>query len=142
MKEYEIEFYKKLAQEIKPLGFRCFLFNRENAAWLYVITPNNSWLYIDNGEYSGYNVSYEYQPSQVFGSGCRYNEKPLHVITDETLLKAEQYGKKYGYEGWEIVSNQYDRGIHREKVWKTPEHYPDGLAAMQKSWCADELVEL
>ena len=50
-KEYEIEFYKELANEIKPQGFKCFLYNEDTSAWLYIITPNNSWLYIDNGEY-------------------------------------------------------------------------------------------
>ena len=142
MRECEIAFYKELAHEIKPLGFRCFLYNHETSAWLYVITPNNSWLYVDNAEYGGYNITYEYKTSKDFGSGCRYNEKALHEITAETLLIAERYGKQYGYQGWVNVSNEYDNGNHREKAWRTPEHYTDGLAAMQKSWCADRLVEL
>lgn len=142
MREHEIAFYKQLAQEIKPLGFRCFLYHNDTFAWLYVITPNDSLLYIDEAEFSGYNIAYEYKPTAEFGSGCRCNENPLYEITAETLLKAEQYGKGYGYEGWVNVLNQYDGKRHREKLWRTPTHYSSGLAAMQELWCTSKLVEL
>ena len=68
----ELDFYHELAREIIPQGFKVFLYNKEDTAWLYVITPNNSWLYIDEAEYGGYNITYEYVPSKDFGSGCRY----------------------------------------------------------------------
>lgn len=59
-KEYEVEFYKSLAKEIKPQGFKCFLYADEKDvyAWLCIITPNNSWLYVDEGELGGYNIVY------------------------------------------------------------------------------------
>lgn len=44
MMNEEINFYRGLATEIKPEGFRCFLYLSETSKWLYVITPNNSWL--------------------------------------------------------------------------------------------------
>ena len=141
-KEYEIEFYKELAKEIKPQGFKCFLYNEDTSAWLYIITPNNSWLYVDNGEYGGYNITYEYEPSRDFGSGCRYNDDALYEITADTLIKAEKYGKSYGHRGWINVSNTYDGRSHRENVWKSPKHYTDAYKAMSKSWCADRLIEL
>lgn len=141
-KEYEIEFYKKLAKEIKPQGFRCFLYNKDTNAWLYIITPNNSWLYVDNGDYGGYNIVYEYEPSREFGSGCRYNENSLYEITADTLFKAEQYGKAYGHRGSIDVPNIYDEGIHQENVWKNPKHYKDAYNAMINSWCGDKLTEL
>ena len=47
MMNEEINFYRGLATEIKPEGFRCFLHISETSEWLYVITPNNSWLSID-----------------------------------------------------------------------------------------------
>ena len=37
-KEHEIELYKELAKEIKSYGFRCFLYNEDTSAWLYIIT--------------------------------------------------------------------------------------------------------
>ena len=141
-KEHEIEFYKKLAEEIKPQGYRCFLYDHDYSAWLNIITPNNSWLYVDHGEYGGFNVSYEYQPSRDFGTGCRYNNDALSEITVDTLVKAEQYGKTYGFRGWKNVPNTYDGRTHRENVWRTPTHYPDAYEAMMNNWCADRLVEL
>ena len=141
-KEFEIEFYKELAKEIKPQGFKCFLYNEDTSAWLYIITPNNSWLYVDNGEYGGYNITYEYESSRDFGSGCRYNDDALYEITADTLIKAEKYGKSYGHRGWMNVSNTYDRRSHRENVWRSPKHYTDAYKAMSKSWCADRLIEL
>ena len=141
-KEYEIEFYKELANEIKSQGFRCFLYDEDTSAWLYIITPNNSWLYVDSGEYGGYNITYEYEPSRDFGSGCRYNDDALYEITVDTLIKAEKYGKSYGYRGWMNVPNTYDGRSHRENVWRSPKHYADAYKAMSKSWCADSLIEL
>ena len=141
-KEYEIEFYKELANEIKSQGFRCFLYDEDTSAWLYIITPNNSWLYVDNGEYGGYNITYKYEPSRDFGSGCRYNDGALYEITADTLIKAEKYGKSYGHRGWINVSNTYDGRSHRENVWRSPKHYTDAYKAMSKSWCANRLIEL
>ena len=141
-KDHEIEFYKGLAKEIKPQGFKCFLYDEDTSAWLYIITPNNSWLYVDNGEYGGYNITYEYEPSRDFGSGCRYNDGALYEITADTLIKAEKYGKSYGHRGWIDVSNTYDGRSHRENVWRNPKHYTDAYKAMSKSWCANRLIEL
>ena len=141
-KEYEIEFYKELAKEIKSQGFRWFLYDEDTSAWLYIITPNNSWLYVDYGEYGGYNITYEYEPSRDFGSGCCYNDDALYEITADTLIKAEKYGKSYGYRGWINVSNTYDGRSHRENVWRSPKHYTDAYKAMSKSWCADRMIEL
>lgn len=141
-KEHEIEFYKGLAKEIKSQGFRCFLYNKESYAWLYVITPNNSLLYIDNGEFGGFNIIYEYKPSKEFGSGCRYNDEALHEITAKTLVAAEQYGKSYGHQGWIKVSNIYDGKSHRENVWKSPEHYGNAYKAMMQKYSLNDLIEL
>ena len=140
--KYEIEFYKELAKEIKSEGFKSFLYNEGSSAWLYILTPNNSWLYLDKEEYGGYIIIYEYIASRDFGSGCRYNENSLYEITTETLRKAEQYGKNYGHRGWINVSNKYDGRTHRENVWRTPNHHEDAYKAMMNSWCADKLVEL
>lgn len=138
----EIQFYKELANEIKPMGFGCFLFTKDATAWLYVITPDNSWLYIDRTEYGGYNIIYKYKPSKEFGTGLQYNSEPLYEITTKTLLNAEQYGKAFKNRGWINIPNTYDGKFHRETVWKSPEHYPDGYEAMLKNWCYNELAEL
>ena len=141
-KEYEIELYKELAKEIKPQGFRCFLYDVDTSAWLYIITPNNSWLYIDRRNFGGFDIVYAYEPSRDFGKGCRYNNDALYKINADILIKAEQYGKSYGYRGWVNVPNTYDGKTHRENAWKSPKHYADAYKAMLKSWCADKLVEL
>ena len=94
MMNEEINFYRGLAAEIKPEGFRSFLFQSETSEWLYVITPNNSWMSIDF-ESDGLNIVYHYEPSREFGQGCRYNEDPFREITAETLLEAERFGKNW-----------------------------------------------
>ncbi len=142
IREHEIEFYKGLAEEIKPEGFRCFLYDENGSAWLYIITPNNSWLYVDNEYLSGFNIIYEYESSRDFGTGCCYNDEPLHEITVDTLIMAEKYGKSFGERGWINVPNTYNKNIHRENVWKTPKPYSDAYKAMMDSWCADKLIEL
>lgn len=141
-KEQEIEFYKELAMEIKPHGFRCFLYDNDTSAWLYIITPNNSWLYLDNGTYGGFDITYNYEPSRDFGSGCRCNEEALYEITVDTLARAEQYGKSYGHRGWVNVPNTYDGRTHRENVWRSPKHYEDAYKAMMNHRTADKLIEL
>ena len=141
-KEYEIEFYKKIASEIKPKGFRCFLYNEGTSVWLCIITPNNSWLSVDNAEFSGFNIDYEYEPSRDFGSGCRYNEHALNEITSEILFEAEEYGRNFGSYVQVTAPNRFNTGIHREKVWRKPNHYPNAYKAMMNSWCADKLKEI
>ena len=124
----EINFYKELAKEIKPNGFRSFLHYGNGSAWLYVITPCNSWLYIDLGEYSGFNISYEYKPSASCGSGCRCNESPLYEITVETLKDAERYGKNFRFNNCGCICK--------------PSLYLNGFEAMKKSYFAKTLIEL
>lgn len=141
MMNEEINFYRGLAAEIKSEGFRSFLFQSETSEWLYVITPNNSWLSIDF-ESDGLNIVYHYEPFREFGQGCRCNENPLHEITAETLLEAERFGKSFGHRGWINVPNRYDGGTHREIVWRTPKHYENAYKAMMQSWCAKQLIEL
>ena len=143
-KKSEIEFYKKLAEEIKPQGFRCFLYDEKEwgaNAWLYIITPGNSWLYVD-GDINGFAVIYKYTPSSSLGGGCRYNDEGLFEITADTLNKAEQYGKSYTQYRWKDVPNTYDEKSHKEHVWTSPVHYEDGYKAMMSSWCADRLIEI
>lgn len=138
----EIEFYKKLAEEIKPLGYKCFLYNEDNFAWLYVITPNNSWLYIDEAMYTGYNIVYQYKPESKLGSGCCCFEEPIYEINERILKIAEDCGKNYYYTGWEMVPNRYDGRSHREIVRIKPIHYKDAMEALKKHWCYNKLVEL
>lgn len=131
------EFFYELAKEIKPFGFRCFLYDHDYGNWLSVITPNGSWLEIFHGYYGGYDITYEYVPSRDFGSGCRYNENALYEITKETLLAAENYGKNYEGHTWyyEWLKDNCG-GFHRVRVTgtKKPKHYEDGLKALMESY--------
>lgn len=138
----ELAFYHELTKEIKPLGFRCFLYNEDTSIWLYILTPNNSLLYLDNADFGGFNITYEYVPSRNFGSGCRCNENALYEVTADTLLKAEQYGRNYSSRGWTKVKNKYDGKYHRENVIRHPEHYTDAIKALKERWCYDKLTEL
>lgn len=142
--ESNVCFYKELAENIKPHGFRCYLYNEDNSAFLYVITPNNSWLCISREYFGGYNISYKYEPSKDFGTGCQCNTDPLWEsdISVGTLLKAERYGKSYGFKGHIEVPNKYDERMHRETVWRSPVHYRDGYKAMQNSYLQKYLLEL
>lgn len=127
------EFYEKLAESIKPAGFRSFLYNEEQSSLLFIITPANSWLCISE-DYWGYGISYEYIPSKNFGSGVRWNEEPLcrDEIDTKALLKAEKYGKRYG-------KTQSYHGSR--KGFYMPEHYPDAYTAMMSAW-GEKLTEL
>lgn len=126
--EKEINFYKELAHEIKNDGFRCFLYNKDFSAWLYIITPDNSWLYVGKNCYFGFDISYQYTPSRECGSGCRYNEEPLFEITKETLLDAEKYGKSFK--------------CKNGRKYSFPKHYTDGYEAMRNSYFGKDLIEL
>ena len=129
------EFYEKLAESIKPAGFRSFLYNEEQSSLLFIITPANSWLCISE-DYWGYGISYEYVPSKNFGSGVRWNEEPLcrDEIDTKALLKAEKYGKRYG-------KTQSYHGSRKGKGFYMPEHYPDAYKAMMSAW-GEKLTEL
>lgn len=120
----EIKFYKELAEEIRKDGYRSFLHDENGSAWLYVITPGNSWLYIDKAEYGGFNVSFEYAPSRDCGSGCCFTERPIFEITSETLADAERYGRCFSFRG------------HK------PTPYADAMNAMNQSYFGKTLIEL
>lgn len=139
----KLKFYQELAAEIKPLGFRCFLFHSQTS-WMYIITPKNSLLLIDDNPYGGVNVVYEYEPSVEFGSGCPYNDESLGLleVNADILLKAEAKGRKRGTRGWKEVPNTYNNGTHMEYVNKRPVLYKDGYKAMMNRWCARKLIEL
>ena len=124
----EINFYKELAEEIKPDGFKSFLYAESGSAWMYVITPGNSWLYIDRAEWGGFNISFEYKPSAGCGSGCRCNDNPLFEITASTLLDAEKYGKNF----------RWNNCGHMCK----PALYTDAMKAMESSYFSEKLTEL
>ena len=140
-KDLEINFYKELANELSEQGFRSFLYDKDDSAWLYVVTPNDSWLYIDKDLFSGYNITFEYVPSKDFGSGCRVNEDPLHEITAETLLEAECYGKNYKSRTYHMETTS-DGKPHRVYGTKAPEYYTSGYKAMMNSYFADRLIEI
>lgn len=139
------EFFIELAKELKPLGYRCFLYDKDTSNWLSIITPDDSWLEIFHGDFGGYNITYEYVPSRDFGTGCRCNENALGEITHEVLQNALRYGKSFSSNTWH---NEYLRdsqgGTHKVRVTgkKQPKHYESGLDALMKSWCWETYMEI
>lgn len=143
MLQNNIIFYKELAKEIKPEGYRSFLLEKDTYACLHIITPNNSWLCVNAAPFGGFNLDFEYKPTKEFGRGCRCNENfALHEITVETLKKAETYGKTFGYKGRVTVPNIYDGKSHQETVWKTPVYYKNAYKALMDTYYAKNLQEL
>lgn len=141
--ERNFEFYKELARRIREYGYRCFLHQGYRDIWLDIISPSNSWLTVCQNYYWGYNISYHYVPTASFGCGCAYNDDsvPGKDVTVELLLKAEQYGIRYGRKKKYFVPNTYDGGSHIETVYERPQHYPNAYQAMLKHG-GNDLMEL
>lgn len=142
-KDWKLDFFRNLAAEIKPQGFRSFLLNAQDA-WMYVITPNNSLILIseNKGHNGGLDIVYKYEPTVEFGDGYRYNKVGLYDINAETLIRAEECGKANCECGWKIVPNTYNTGTHMEYVNLRPKLIEDAYKTMMKHWCARKLVEL
>lgn len=118
------KFIEELAKEIKPLGYRVFLYDDgKYNCWSHIITPSDSWLYLGHNVLLGMDLSYQYQPSKDFGSGCASQDHYFSIGVDE-LIAIEKYGKNYSYKR------------------KFPKHYESGLKALENSRNYDKLVEL
>lgn len=128
----ELEFYKELAATLGGKGYQFFLItaNYGEDIWLYVITPNNRWLHIDQTNRGDYNIYLNYNESFQFGGAIRCNEDGLFFINEETLIAAESFGTSFCLYTNMEVPDEDGEGTHMESVAQKPEQYEDGLAAM------------
>ena len=124
------EFFSALAEEIKPVGYRCFVYQNDHSIWMSVITPDNHWLEIFRGRYGGFDIVFQYAPSKDFGTGCKCNEIATNEITVETLKQAVRYGLNFS-----IFSKKY-------RTSKKPEYYYDGYTAMKNSHFGNQYIEI
>lgn len=126
------EFFSALAEEIKPAGYRCFVYQNDESQsiWMAVITPDHHWLNIFRAMYGGFDITFQYVPCKDFGSGCKYNDSALSEITAETLEKAVRYGLNFS-----IRSKRYNSQ-------RKPEYYQDGYTAMKNSFFGECYSEI
>jgi hypothetical protein len=69
---------------------------RSRGGWVFAITPNDKVLYVQRGEFGGWEISLQYTPSRQHGSGCRANDmQPYAEITPATLEDAERENLKF-----------------------------------------------
>ena len=100
--------YKAYASQLKE-GL-----STENGGWVFAVTPSNNILYIQRGQFGGWEISLEYKPSRKNGSGCRANDtQPYSTVTVETLQETERenlsFARKLG-----------------ATLYKTPEEWING----------------
>ena len=144
-KEKMVDLYMEYAREFKKHGYKCFLYNNIDdvtGASMYIVTPGNSLLYLYYDRGCGFNITYEYIPSKKFGSGIRCNNGSLDIITVETLIEAEKFGRSYGEWMTINVANRYNTGSHDEKTFVQPKHYENAYSALKNMWLRDKLTEI
>jgi hypothetical protein len=61
----------------------------------FIITPDNSVLYVHNEYFGGWNFTYEYRQSREHGTGCQCLEQAANDVSLETVKRAEYQGKSY-----------------------------------------------
>lgn len=85
-------------QSILDKGFTVYINKDEDYLYAYVITPNGHILNIDRDifpHWKGWNVSFNYIPSEKNGSCCACLKEPVHTLSIEILNESEQYGLHY-----------------------------------------------
>lgn len=81
-----------------------------------MIFPDNTVMYIQNGDFWGFDFSIEYKPSRETGTGCRCNDESICTIDWAELLTqkaeglafAKKLGAKLYYNADEWKSRQWN----------------------------------
>lgn len=78
----------------KANGYKCYFVDAKRimSAYGYMITPKGNVMYVQTGDFGGWEFSIPYVPSREHGSGCMCLEEPVFEVDVETLRKAEEEG--------------------------------------------------
>lgn len=92
-----IETMKQAGYKVYATKGRDFISTeRSRGGWVFAITPSDNVLYIQRGEFGGWEISLQYTPSRKNGSGCRANDmQPYAELTPAILEEAERENLKF-----------------------------------------------
>ena len=83
----------------KANGCECYITPAEsNYDYGYMIFPDGIVMYIQNGDFLGWDFSIEYIPSRETGTGCFCNEESITSIDWNGLLEQKADGLKFAKE--------------------------------------------
>lgn len=96
-------------EELKKYGYEIYV--SDKYTWAYIITPSNNILYIEENHFYGYDVSFEYIPTDGCGDGCSCKgpkqdrvEPTIITIDLESIQKAERNGSNFA---WKLGAKRY-----------------------------------
>ena len=88
---------KSVIETMKQAGYTVYAashrdgLSSDTSGYVFAITPNDNILYVQRGEFGGWEISLRYTPSRKNGSGCRANDnQPYNAITLDILQEAER----------------------------------------------------
>ena len=61
----------------------------------FMIFPDDTVMYIQNGDFWGWDFTIEYIPSRQTGTGCRCNDESISAVDWNTLLELKADGLKF-----------------------------------------------
>lgn len=114
-------------KKLKKYGYKIYV--SDKYTWAYIITPSNNILYIEENHFYGYDVSFEYIPTDGCGDGCSCKGKgqdridPTVITIDlESIQKAERNGSSFACrldaKRYKSVAQWFDRMWCKEDFYK------------------------
>lgn len=86
----------KILKLAKENGCEVYITPAEsNYDYGYIFFPDDVIMYIQNGDFWGWDFSIQYIPSRETGTGCRCNEESITSIDWDGLLKQKAEGLKF-----------------------------------------------
>jgi hypothetical protein len=71
----------------------------ETSGYVFAITPSDNVLYVQRGNFGGWEISLQYPPTRKNGTGCRDNEgQPYAAVTLDVMQGAEQRNLRFARE--------------------------------------------
>lgn len=106
----------------KGNGCECYVTPGNDAYdYGYMIFPDGVVMYVQPGDFWGYDFSISYIPSRETGTGCRCNEESLTTIDWDTLLEQKAEGLRFArklkaklyptVDGWKKNSWNFDKMV-------------------------------
>lgn len=78
----------------KANGYRCYFVDAKRicSAYGYMITPKGNVMYVQTGDWGGWQFGIQYVPSRQTGTGCTCFEDTVFEVDLDTLERAENEG--------------------------------------------------